>query len=324
MSIVVAMYNIERYINNCLDSCVKQNNTYTDDYEIIIINDGSTDHCEEIANEYCVLYDNVTVISQQNGGLSAARNTGIDKANGEYIWFVDGDDAIAPSAVSFLVSAIRENGSDAFICNFSTFEDDIILETSNLTSYPLMSGKAIHDKYQCLLPMMAWLTVYRTSLLRKNNLYFLPGIYHEDKEFSVRAHHLMDSISFIKEPLYYYRVARNDSIMNTSRRDNTKSLLSEIAIIDSFSDFFSYEDTPFVRKLLGMCATTFMIRRYDSAFVVNETTTRLLKENKKRLYRLMWQAGQWKRRALLIFIITMPTFILSKVMYRIGNRSGLM
>ena len=172
--------------------------------------------------------------------------------------------------------------------------------------------------------MMAWLTVYKKYVLVANNLYFLPSIYHEDKEFSVRAHHRMESIASVEESLYYYRLARKDSIMSETRRDNTKSLVSEIRIIDSFSDFFKGEDTSFARMLLGMCATTFLIRKYDSAFVSNEMTTALWKENKKRLYRLMWRSGQLKRRALLLFIVTMPRPAISRVLKWIGDRSKLM
>ena len=172
--------------------------------------------------------------------------------------------------------------------------------------------------------MMAWLTVYRTSLLRDNGLKFREGILHEDMEFSIRAHHCVGSIMYVKESLYYYRVARKDSIMNASRKDNTRSLTSTIEIIRSFKEFFGTEDNAFTRKVIGMCATSFLIRRYDDAFVLNDTTRQLIKSYKWSLYRDMWRSKQWKRRALLIFIMAMPKPIIAKVLYKFGERSKLM
>ena len=322
LSIVVAMYDIEGYIRYCLESCINQVNVQASDFEIIVINDGSTDGSLGIAEEIAGRASNVKIVSQDNAGLSAARNTGMDNARGEYIWFVDGDDAIAPDAVSTILSYIAKDGADAYICNFSTFETGDIIETSNFKAYNNLSGAEIHEKYLHILPMMAWLTIYRLACLQENGLKFSPGICHEDKEFSVRAHHCLRSISFVKEALYHYRTGRSESIMSDMRQDNTKSLASEIAIIDSFIDFF--KDTPFRRKLLGLCASTFMIRRYDSAFVRNTETTNLIKENKRRLYGYLWRSGQWKMRALLIFIKMMPECVLRKALPKIGDRSKLM
>jgi hypothetical protein len=76
--------------------------------------------------------------------------------------------------------------------------------------------------------------------------------------------------------------------------------------------------------IMGMCATTFFIRRYDAAFMLNEITSGLLKKNRLRLYKLMWESGQWKRRVLLLIIIIMPSFLLKRIMPQIGNRSKLM
>lgn len=326
ISIVVAMYNIQDYIIPCLESCAKQQHVTPDDYEVIIVNDGATDSSPKLVQDFIVNKPNFRMITRENGGLSAARNTGIENAVGEYIWFVDGDDAIAPNAISVLLHNIAETHCDAYLHNFSTFENNgELLSTSDFKGYDtILSGKDIHNKYERILPMMAWLTVYKSALLKEYNLKFKEGIVHEDMEFSIRAHHCSESLMFIPEPLYFYRVARKDSIMSGSRKDNTKSLISSIKIINSLKSFFSNEDTAFVRRVLGMCATSFMIRRYAGAFVINDTTKALITSNKKELYKLMWQSRQWKRRALLVFIITMPASIISKVLYKIGKRSKLM
>lgn len=325
ISIVVAMYNIQDYIIPCLESCAKQQKVTTDDYEVIIVNDGATDSSPKLVQDFIVNKPNFRMITRTNGGLSAARNTGIDNAVGEYIWFVDGDDAIAPNAIDVLFHNISDTHCDAYLHNFSTFETNDLILTSNFKGYPcILSGKDIHNNYLNIMPMMAWLTVYKTSLLRENNLKFREGILHEDMEFSIRAHHCVGSIMYVAESLYYYRVARKDSIMNTSRRDNTRSLTSTIEIIRSFKEFFASEDNRFTRKVIGMCATSFLIRRYNDAFVLNDTTKQLIRTYKWILYRDMWRSCQWKRRLLLIFIIIMPKPVIAKVLYKLGERSKLM
>lgn len=324
ISIIIAVYNIQDYIIPCLESCASQQDVTNDDYEVIIVNDGATDNSPRLIAEFISDKPSFRMVTRPNGGLSVARNTGLSVANGDYVWFVDGDDAIAPNAVSSLLSKIRLFNSDAIICNFYTFDDDGIIDKSQFNTFLPCSGKEIHNKYLRVLPMMAWLTIYRTNNLIENGLYFLPGILHEDKEFSIRAHHCMKSINQIDDALYYYRISRKGSIMSEIRKDNTKSLVSEIKIIDSFSVFFKNEDTTFVRMIMGICATTFFIRRYDAAFMLNEITSGLLKKNRLRLYKLMLESGQWKRRVLLLFIIIMPSFLLKRIMPQIGNRSKLM
>ncbi|MDO4511174.1 MAG: glycosyltransferase [Bacteroidales bacterium] len=325
LSIIIAMYNIEKYIAECLDSCRFQEMVSPDDYEVIIVNDGATDNSLSIALKSIDGASHMRIVNRENGGLSEARNTGLREAKGEYVWFVDGDDRITPDAVHTIIEETKATSLDAYIINFSTFEHKDVISTSDFKRSPtVLSGKEYHNQQLRLLPMMAWLTIYKTELLKANKLWFCPGILHEDKEFSVRAHHCCSSIDFIEAALYQYRVARTESIMNVTRKDNTKSLVSEIKILDSFEKFFYNEDNLFTRRIFGMCATTFFIRRYDEAFQENDVTKELITNNKHRLYEMMWKSHEWKRQALLCFIICMPSFCLKSVLPKIGNRSKLM
>lgn len=326
ISIIVAMYNIQDYIIQCLESCANQNGASSTDYEVIIVNDGATDRSPQLVEEYICDKPNFRMITRPNGGLSAARNTGIDNAIGEYVWFVDGDDAIAPNAINIISRIIEDTHCDAYLHNFRTFEQPCeFLSTSNFKGYSeVLSGKKIHDAFLHTMPMMAWLTIYRTSLLKEKKLRFREGILHEDLEFSIRAHHCAETIKFVKEPLYYYRVARNDSIMDKLRKENTRSLVSLIEIIKSFKAFFKDEDSAFSRKAVAACAVMFFMRRYDKGFVNNVTTQQLISENKLSLYKDLWRSRLWKRRALLLFIILMPSWIITKVFSVFNKRSNLM
>ena len=108
LSVIIPTYNLENYIALTLDSCLRQN-IPPGEYEIICINDGSSDRSAEIISEYAKKYANVKLFSQANAGVSAARNRGIDLAQGRYIWFVDGDDVIADNCLASILSIVEDN-----------------------------------------------------------------------------------------------------------------------------------------------------------------------------------------------------------------------
>lgn len=325
VSIIIAMYNIEEYIAYCINSCVNQIDVDPEDYEIIIVNDGATDRSLDVALDAIKGVSNARIITRQNGGLSAARNTGIENAKGKYLWFVDGDDAISPNALSVLISNIQSYNSDAYLINFSTFDGTKKIETSNfVSSNEMLSGKDYHFRQNRILPMMAWLTIYKSDVLKRHALTFMPNIIHEDLEFSIRAHHMSSSIVFIKEDLYLYRVDRDGSIMTESRKDNTKSLLSQLAILDSFKQFFKGIDNAFLRRLYGICSISFLIKYYTPTSLTTEKSLALLNENKKSIYKDMWRSQHWKMRVFMIFVICMPSMIIRKIIPVLDKNSKLM
>lgn len=325
ISIIIAMYNIDKYIAHCIESCINQKHVKPEDYEIIIVNDGSTDNSLQIAQETINGVTNARIINRINGGLSVARNTGIENATGEYIWFVDGDDAIDSNSINVLLSNIYKTHCDAYIINFSTFELKDTINTSKFTGLnDPTSGEDYHFKYDRILPMMAWLTIFKTKILNNNNLTFYPGIIHEDLEFSIRTHHKCSSILFIEESLYKYRIERKDSIMGQLNKNNTRSLKSLIQIIDSFKIFFGDNDNTFTRKLYGTCATLFFINRYSDNFVMNDTTNNIIKIYKHSLYKYMWKSRKWKQMAFLLLILFTPNAVLNKIFKRLSNDNKLM
>ena len=109
LSIVIPVYNLEGYISETLDSCLEQNIPHSD-YEIICINDGSTDNSESVILGYAERYPNIRLFTQENAGVSAARNLGISLAEGRYIWFVDGDDIIVSNCLSEILSMLEKGG----------------------------------------------------------------------------------------------------------------------------------------------------------------------------------------------------------------------
>ena len=115
ISIIVPVYNVESYLSNCIDSILNQ--TFKD-FELILVNDGSTDKSLEICKHYKNMDDRIFIIDKKNGGLSSARNAGLDIIKGEYIGFVDSDDYIHPQMYELLYKQIIENEADISMCEF--------------------------------------------------------------------------------------------------------------------------------------------------------------------------------------------------------------
>lgn len=221
VSIIVTIYNVEKYLRECLNSLERQ--TFKD-IEVILVNDGSTDNSMNIAREYCNNNEHYSLINRENGGLSAARNTGIDLAHGEYIYFLDGDDYVAEDAIEKLYKKSKEENLDQLrftaykfkdgTSGFSWTKGDTIGGYKYSGDYPVvMKGVDFYrrtiennDFYPscCLI-------FTRRAVIEKNNLRFFEGIIHEDILFNFQLTSLCDRVALLHEPLYYRRV-RDDSI----------------------------------------------------------------------------------------------------------------
>lgn len=145
VSIIVPIYNVEQYISKCIESILAQ--TYRD-FELILVDDGSTDMCGKICDEYAKQDSRVHVIHQENKGVSAARNAGISLAKGEYIMFVDSDDFITENMLEKMHDCIAESGSDIAICGINNFLDGA--ETEDKSQMNDISTKTISGRDACL------------------------------------------------------------------------------------------------------------------------------------------------------------------------------
>lgn len=313
ISIIIAMYNIEKYIAQCLNSCINQQGVALEEYEIIVVNDGATDNSLEVAEDVLAGISNARIVTRINGGLSEARNTGLNEAYGEYVWFVDGDDIIAPNAIAILLKNIRESHSDTYLCNYSLYDGNTILNTSHFSKeYSGMSGREIHNNHCCILPMMAWLSINRREFLLLNNLKFYPHILHEDFEFSIRAHHMANSIMIVDDALYLYRVDRAGSIMQQKQKDNSKSIKSYFTIIDSWRLFF-YEqkeiNTLFYKTICGSWASLLFRMIYGGE--QDESTKALIKERWFNCI-LCLMKGTIKQKCMAVGILLTPNLLLKR------------
>lgn len=219
ISVVIPVYNVEQFLEECVDSVLCQ--TFQD-YEIILVDDGATDNSGVICDEYAKNDDRIKVIHRKNGGLSAARNTGLDAATGEYVYFLDSDDWIKNETLQTLVSLAKSDNSDvvffdAFVFFTDCEEDPNVYKYGRNQKYETAKGQEMlksllaTDEYRTAVPLM----LFKTSYLRDNELRFREGILHEDELFTYLVYNANGIITHCHEEFYARRM-RVASIMTGS------------------------------------------------------------------------------------------------------------
>jgi glycosyltransferase involved in cell wall biosynthesis len=216
VSVVIPVYNVEAYLRECVDSVLGQT---LGDFEIILVDDGATDSSGRICDEYAAKHPKVRVIHQENGGLSAARNTGLDAAGGEYVYFLDSDDYIVPHALERLCDLARKEQVDVVFFDASVFFTDCepdpkVYRYERSRQYPAKNGRQMllelldTDEYRTAVPLM----LFRRDYMSKHDLRFRSGILHEDELFTFYVYHGDGLIAHCHEQLYARRM-RPASIM---------------------------------------------------------------------------------------------------------------
>ncbi len=212
VSVIVPVYNVEKYIEKCLNSIINQ--TYKN-IEVIIVNDGSEDSSIEICKKIQIEDKRIKILNQKNAGLSAARNTGIKNASGKYICFIDSDDYVHEDYIKLLLENLIENNTDISICDFLYVDEQERFWNRKKKNNKIYSNiEAIRDLLVGTqdTEVMAWNKLYKLSLFRQNNIYFPEGKLHEDNFTTYKLYYYAKSISLIDNKLYYY-LQRNNSIM---------------------------------------------------------------------------------------------------------------
>lgn len=227
ISVIVPVYNVKNYLNRCIDSI--KNQTYKD-YEILLINDGSTDGSELICDVYAKENNNIRVIHQKNQGLSAARNTGLDHMQGEYVTFIDSDDFVAEDYLQHLYACIEEHRGQVAVCRHRIVEEGKELEFQDNAAeqIDILTGKDATYKIvkdSCEFMITACGKLFHSGL--KTHLYFPVGKLHEDEFTIYKALYAAEGVIISNRMLYGY-FQRAGSITNRSfsirRLDKLKAL----------------------------------------------------------------------------------------------------
>lgn len=261
VSIIVPVYNVEKYLRKCLDSLINQT---LKDIEIICVNDGSKDNSPKILEEYAKKDNRIIVINQENAGLSVARNSGIDIAKGEYIGFVDSDDWIDLDYYEKLYNAASTNDTDIAVGGiirvtgikkkkFLNFEKETLTDNANL-------------KFElCDVPEKSyvWNKIYKTQKLKELNLKFEEGRIFEDCIFTPQALFFLGKMVTVPNTYYYYLRRGNSTVKQRSEKANADNVYANKKASDFIKehniDISSHEPKTYRFKIFGV--TIFKIRQ---------------------------------------------------------------
>lgn len=271
VSIVVPTYNVKHYIRECIESILNQ--TYKN-IEIIIVNDGSTDNSMYMIDDYITSIDKIKVINQENQGLSAARNSGIDKAKGKYIAMIDSDDKIKPDFIKNLVKTAMQTNADIVRGSFRDFHGNIPTGwVADFITDPNPGPQVLDQFLNQNTSFVVWSSLYSREFLNNNNLRFTPGILLEDGDFTCRAYMAANIVITTQYTDYMYRI-RPGSILTSNNAKRMSE--SEDLIIDNFLTMISSAQSQKSKQILTKAVYAFM-----------RDWTRILSKNKVKLNRNM-------------------------------------
>ena len=247
VSIIVPIYNVEKYLGKCLDSLVKQS---MKDIEIILVNDGSTDGSHKIISDYESKYEIFKSYVKENGGLSEARNYGLRMAKGEYVWFVDSDDYIEGDICGKLYNIAKTN--DLEILKFNYFD-----EKKNRQAYT-GKEKYINEIYtggeylkrvlkKDVLKAVVWNALYKREYLEENKFEFKKGILHEDERWTPEVILKAKKIMQIEDGYYFYRFNMKSI---TSKKDKTQNTMDILSTCKELTEIYKKIEDKKLRTLL--------------------------------------------------------------------------
>lgn len=284
LSIIIPVFNVEKYIKECLDSIIPQIE-HRKDIELIIVNDGTKDNSMEIVNSYLSMDVIIRVINQENQGLSQARNNGLACSVSDYVWFVDSDDYLKEYAIDYFLEVSTANPD---VDVFASYMDRYI-ESSNRHIHKKNRGRNIWQGKEYLFKNMpkgaAQRFIYKRSFLVENSLRFIPGILHEDGVWGCQMLYCANKVYFLTKSIYVYRLRSNGSIMSNIKIKSAYDLLIGHKILVKYlnenvskEDYFKYRQYIFSQIVcaFGYCKPLFKTAEFKEfykdyyEYIINE------------------------------------------------------
>lgn len=261
ISIIIPVFNVEKYLEICLESILCQN---IKEYEMILVDDGSTDKSGEICDKYEKMHQHISVIHKKNGGLSDARNMGLERAKGKYILFVDSDDYIGENTLVALIEKVmREEADVIFLEAIKFFPNGTQVAMADGYNELFIEGrdKDTVMKHLSSLPKFpgsACTKLISRDLIIENNLYFQTGLLSEDIDWTIRLLKVAQKFGYLPIPYYFYRQERPGSITYSTNLRNVNCLLS---IIEKWAKKELKED--FQKEINSFMAYEYMVLLYN-------------------------------------------------------------
>lgn len=282
ISIIVPFYNVSKYLRQCLDSIAEQS---FEDFEVIMINDGSTDESEDIASLY--LKDHrFKLITTERVGISKCRNIGLENSSGEYISFIDSDDFVDKDFLQVLINRIED--CDLIICDYYDFYEDYgegyHHRAIERDFFPQKGDLYNHSKIAHEACVVPWNKLYKKEVF--NGIHYVESVVHEDEEIIQRILNNSKKIKVIKDRLYYYRKKRFGSIMHS---ETNKSLIMGLNAIESRLNSYLFQYSSLeginetIKTLYFYLLTNFNIESFIDTEEYHSLKTLLLDIEKKKI-----------------------------------------
>lgn len=284
-SVVVPIYNVEQYLERCIESIINQ--TYKN-IEILLVNDGSKDNSYKIIEKYEKIDTRIKTINKENGGLSDARNFGINASTGEYIVLLDSDDYIEINSIELFYKSIKNEKPDILVNKVNVLNGDVKSKIAHRIQPGIVfTGQEFLKQSLSTggFSMVAVRNIYKKEFLTQNKLEFKKGILHEDEEFTPRA--MLSGKSVIGTDIYFYNyIIRENSITTTKNKDKNAvdmiQTLKELEIIYNKIDDAQLK-AMLMNDLVAKYLNTFQVcmlykpkykHLIDKDFIKNKATTR--------------------------------------------------
>ncbi|WP_288883521.1 glycosyltransferase family 2 protein [Pedobacter panaciterrae] len=271
LSIVIALYNTEAYIERCIRSIYNQNELSIDEYEVFVINDGSTDEGQKIVEKLQAEFSNIRLVNKENGGQSTARNIGFDLATGNYFFCLDSDDFVDANALTKALNYCEQRNLDMLPIFYRRFSESYEQLPERTDNYPIIdeviTGGDFMNRF--VVSGSMWRYFYKTSVLRDNNLQLTEGIYHEDEEFIVKFLSYSKKISYQRH-LVYNHIVRANSTVNKKDKKHRIRLLNDLSSVinslDKHRDDFKKDSSEYIgisKKVEQLTVSIFLRMKAD-------------------------------------------------------------
>lgn len=312
-SVIVPVYKVEEYLKPCVDSLLAQK-LATGQMEILLIDDGSPDRCGELCDQLSKEHAQVRVFHKKNGGLSSARNRGIQEARGKYLVFVDSDDTIDLGALEKIKKTLEECGEVDAI-----FYDGVEDDEKRQSSLRRIPSEKMHvwehgsvfllNKYQTQnLNVEAWLYAYRRSFLEEHQFTFKEGILHEDVEFTPRVLLKCGKVVELPDQLYHYMVRENSISTQKNKEKNIRDLFATLQELDQLAE----QQNPELRKWMKNGILNSYLNMVQMARMYQKQYRKLLDKR----FLLGKAATNWNRFRVLVCLINVRLYCFMNDCYK--------
>ncbi len=317
-SVIVPVYNVEKYLRTCVDSILCQN-IPKEEYEVILINDGSIDNSGMICEEYKKCYPNIILLNQKNKGASLSRNRGLEIAKGKYIIFVDSDDHIQKNTFSAIFQEMEKGKLDALLINSDIYMNNgklvSVLKPGKLKPGEVTDGADYILGHGFSVPVMVWHYVYRREFLRKEKLFFAAGLFHEDQEWIAHWFPLCKRIGYLDIIFYHYMLS-DVSIMRSRNIKKCFDLFRIFELIQNDAEEYRKKGKAEVYHVLKRYAASMMWLSLRSCVAQGFRIKQLIVSEEIRKQILKY--GYLDRRhRFFIFLIWIKAYWLTEILIRL-------